>query len=143
MSFSIELGFDGPKTNNIENALGTSRRYQFPKIFPHFSTLNQSNLLGKCSYTSHNCPKQRHYAAKNISISLRARISKNASRSTPTTLKVLIQIIIEHDQYEGSSPPIFCFKFCYEDQIRGCLNKNTIPFFEQTEQNLGSQRNRN
>ena len=36
MSFSSEPAFDGLKTISIENALGSSLRYQVSKIFLHF-----------------------------------------------------------------------------------------------------------
>ena len=39
MSFFNEPAFDEAKTNSIENALGTSLRYQVSKIFPLLSTL--------------------------------------------------------------------------------------------------------
>ena len=39
VSFSNEPAFDERKTNSIENALGTSLKYQVPKIFPLCSTL--------------------------------------------------------------------------------------------------------
>ena len=40
MSFSNKPAFDEPKPNSIENALGTSLRYEVPKIFPLLSTLH-------------------------------------------------------------------------------------------------------
>ena len=39
MSFSNEPAFDEPKTNIIENTLGTSLRYKVSKIFPVLSIL--------------------------------------------------------------------------------------------------------
>ena len=61
MSFSNEPAFDEPKTDSIENALGTSLRYQVPKIFLLLSTLYiLGELLAKFAYTSQSFQKQRH-----------------------------------------------------------------------------------
>ena len=48
-----------------QNALGTSLRYQVPKIFPLLSTLYiLERVAGKFAYTSHSFQEQRHYAPK-------------------------------------------------------------------------------
>ena len=64
MSFSIEPAVDELKANGIENAPGTSLRYQVPKIFSLLSTLYILKRVASKIYTSQSFQKQRHYAAE-------------------------------------------------------------------------------
>ena len=57
--FFNEPGFNEPKTNSVENALGTNLRYQVPKIFPLLKALYiLEPVAGKISWTSHGFQKQ-------------------------------------------------------------------------------------
>ena len=69
MSFSNEPAFDEPKTNSIENALGTSLRYQVPKIFPLLSTLYiLERVAGKICLDFSQFSETTVLCCKNISI---------------------------------------------------------------------------
>ena len=69
MAFDNKPAFDEPKTNSIENVLGTSLRYQVPKIFPLLLTLYiLKRVAGKICIHLSQFSETKALCCKNISI---------------------------------------------------------------------------
>ena len=89
--FFNDPAFDEPKTNNIENALGTSLRYQVPKLFQLFITFVHSragswhNLYTLLTVFRNNCiVLQKYYYARIMPDAPDIVLCSKSCRHTPT-----------------------------------------------------------